>query len=91
MFDRKLKRRTVFSDHSLATDSVFAEVQLISCRNVLIYFDKQLQERALSLFREALCRRGYLGLGSRETLRFSQVAEAFTEVAPVARIYQRSR
>jgi chemotaxis protein methyltransferase CheR len=90
LFDRKLKKRVVFSDHSLATDSVFAEVQLISCRNVLIYFDKQLQERALSLFSEALCRRGFLGLGSRETLRFSPVAPVFSEIAPVARIYQRS-
>jgi chemotaxis protein methyltransferase CheR len=90
LFDRKLKKRVVFSDHSLATDSVFAEVQLISCRNVLIYFDKQLQERALSLFSEALCRRGFLGLGSRETLRFSQHAAQFTEIAPTARIYQRS-
>lgn len=90
LFDRKLKKRVVFSDHSLATDSVFAEVQLISCRNVLIYFDKQLQERALSLFNDALCRRGFLGLGSRETLRFSQVAPAFTEIAAQARIYQRS-
>jgi chemotaxis protein methyltransferase CheR len=90
LFDRKLKKRVVFSDHSLATDSVFAEVQLISCRNVLIYFDKQLQERALTLFREALCRRGFLGLGSRETLRFSEVAPAFSEIAQAARIYQRS-
>jgi chemotaxis protein methyltransferase CheR len=89
LFDRKLKKRVVFSDHSLATDSVFAEVQLISCRNVLIYFDKQLQERALSLFGEALCRRGFLGLGARETLRFSQVAQEYTETAPTARIYQR--
>ncbi|HTV25585.1 MAG TPA: protein-glutamate O-methyltransferase CheR [Polyangiaceae bacterium] len=89
LFDRKLKKRVVFSDHSLATDSVFAEVQLISCRNVLIYFDKQLQERALSLFGEALCRRGFLGLGARETLRFSGVAAEYTELAASARIYQR--
>jgi len=90
LFDRKLKTRLVFSDHSLATDSVFAEVQLISCRNVLIYFDKQLQERALSLFSEALCRRGFLGLGARETLRFSSLAAQFKEVATAVRIYQRS-
>ena len=61
----------VFSDHSLATDSVFAEVQLVSCRNVLIYFDRELQDRALGLFRDALCRRGFLGLGAKESLRFS--------------------
>jgi chemotaxis protein methyltransferase CheR len=89
LFDRRLRKRVVFSDHSLATDSVFAEVQLISCRNVLIYFDKALQERALGLFTDALCRRGFLGLGARETLRFTAHAPLFTEVAPDARIYQR--
>jgi chemotaxis protein methyltransferase CheR len=90
LFDRRLRKRVVFSDHSLATDSVFAEVQLISCRNVLIYFDKTLQERALGLFTDALCRRGFLGLGARETLRFSQHARAYAEVSAEARIYQRS-
>lgn len=89
LFDRRLRKRVVFSDHSLATDSVFAEVQLVSCRNVLIYFDKALQERALRLFTDALCRRGFLGLGARETLRFTEHAPLFTEVAPDVRIYQR--
>ena len=50
LFDRTLRKHVVFSDHSLATDSVFAEVQLVSCRNVLIYFDRALQDRALGLF-----------------------------------------
>ena len=70
----------VFSDHSLATDSVFAEVQLVSCRNVLIYFDRALQDRALGLFRESLCRKGFLGIGSKESLRFSAHADAFDEL-----------
>ena len=61
----------VFADHSLATDSVFAEVQLVSCRNVLIYFDRALQDRAIGLFRDSLCRKGFLGLGAKESLRFS--------------------
>ena len=67
----RCSRHIVFSDHSLATDSVFAEVQLVSCRNVLIYFNRELQDRALGLFREALCRKGFLGLGAKESLRFS--------------------
>ncbi len=50
VFDKSLKDHIVFSDHSLATDSVFAEVQLVSCRNVLIYFNRELQDRALALF-----------------------------------------
>src|SRR5690606_10378256 len=61
VFDKGLRQHMVFSDHSLATDSVFAEVHLVSCRNVLIYFERDLQNRALGLFREALCHRGFLG------------------------------
>jgi chemotaxis protein methyltransferase CheR len=89
VFDRGLRKRVVFSDHSLVTDSVFAEVQLVSCRNVLIYFDRVVQDRAIGLFREALSRKGFLGLGSRESLRFSQHANAFSEFAQAARIYQK--
>jgi chemotaxis protein methyltransferase CheR len=90
LFERGLKKRLVFSDHSLATDNVFAEVQLVSCRNVLIYFDRSLQDRALGLFANALCRRGFLGLGARESTRFSSHQAAFSEIDADARLYQRS-
>jgi chemotaxis protein methyltransferase CheR len=89
VFDKALRRGVVFSDHSLATDSVFAEVQLIACRNVLIYFDRALQDRAVALFRDSLCRKGFLGLGARETLAFSSHAAEFTDFAREERIYQR--
>ena len=89
VFDRSLRRNVVFADHSLATDSVFAEVHVVSCRNVLIYFDHALQERALGLMRDALVRRGFLGLGSRETLQFSSCARAFAELAAGERWYQK--
>jgi chemotaxis protein methyltransferase CheR len=89
VLDRRLKKAIVFSDHSLATDSVFAETHLVSCRNVLIYFERELQERAIGVLRESLCRRGFLGLGLRETLRFTNQADGFTEVDPDARIYQK--
>jgi chemotaxis protein methyltransferase CheR len=89
VFDKALRSRIVFSDHSLATDSVFAEMQLVSCRNVLIYFNRPLQDRAIALFRDALCRKGYLGLGSKESLRFSAHAESFDVVSQVERIYQK--
>jgi chemotaxis protein methyltransferase CheR len=79
----------VFADHSLATDSVFGEMHVISCRNVLIYFDHALQERALRLMADSLCRRGFLGLGNRETLQFSEQQAAFTEVVPLQRWYQK--
>jgi len=89
VFDKSLKDNVVFSDHSLATDSVFAEVQLISCRNVLIYFNRELQDRALGLFHDALCRKGFLGIGAKESLRFSAHADSFDDVAKEDRIYQK--
>ena len=89
VFDKSLRRHIVFSDHSLATDSVFAEMQLISCRNVLIYFDRPLQDRAVGLFSESLCRRGFLGLGSKESLRFSAHGGQFDEFVASERIYQK--
>lgn len=89
VLDKSLRKHIVFSDHSLATDSVFAEVQLVSCRNVLIYFDRDLQDRALGLFRDALCRKGFLGLGSKESLRFSSHAGEFDELVPQDRLFQK--
>jgi chemotaxis protein methyltransferase CheR len=89
VFDKTLRAQIVFSDHSLATDSVFAEMHLVSCRNVLIYFTRDLQERALGLFRESLAYRGFLGVGSRETLRFSEHADAFDAFVPTERIYRK--
>ena len=88
LFHQDLRRRMVFADHSLATDSVFSEVQLVLCRNVLIYFNRVLQDRAIGLFRESLCRRGFLGLGPRESLRFSRHAPAFEEIEPASRIFR---
>lgn len=87
--DKTLKKHIVFSDHSLATDSVFAEVQLVSCRNVLIYFNRELQDRALGLFADALCRKGFLGLGSKESLRFSAQADTFADLSREERIFQK--
>jgi chemotaxis protein methyltransferase CheR len=87
--DRSLKQHIVFCDHSLASDSVFAEVELISCRNVLIYFTHELQSRAIGLFREALCRKGFLGIGSRESLRFSTHEAAFAELSREHRVFQK--
>ena len=89
IFDKSLKDHIVFCDHSLATDSVFAEVHLVSCRNVLIYFDRELQDRALGLFRDSLCRHGFLGIGSKESLRFSSVAGAFQTFVAQDRIYRK--
>lgn len=91
VFDRRLRARVTFSDHSLATDHVFAEVHLVSCRNVLIYFDRELQDRAVGLFAEALAPRGFLGLGSHERLEISAHRDAFEVVMAAERIYRRIR
>lgn len=88
-FHDNLKRHVVFSDHSLVSDSVFAEMQLISCRNVLIYFTRDLQNRALGLFKDSLSYKGFLGLGSKESLRFSKHSDDFIDFNRSERIYQK--
>lgn len=87
--DPSLRQRAVFSDHSLVADEVFAEMQLISCRNVLIYFDRPLQNRALGLFRDALVHKGFLGLGTKESLRVSEHSAAFDDFVREEKIYQK--
>lgn len=88
VFDKSLRKHVVFSDHSLVTDAVFAEMHLISCRNVLIYFNRDLQDHVIGLFKESLVRKGFLGLGSKENIRFSSHADAFADFDRSARIYQ---
>ncbi|MFC0399781.1 CheR family methyltransferase [Paraburkholderia rhizosphaerae] len=88
-FAGSLKERVVFADHSLSTDEVFLEAHLVSCRNVLIYFDRDLQDRALGLFERSLVRRGFLGLGSKESLRYSNHYSGFEEFREHERIYQK--
>jgi chemotaxis protein methyltransferase CheR len=90
VFDRRLRTRVTFSDHCLATDAVFAEVQFVSCRNVLIYFDAVLQARALDLFEQSLAPRGFLGLGSHERLDAAHRDGRFEEVVAAERLYRRS-
>ncbi|MCB9537702.1 MAG: hypothetical protein H6704_15735 [Myxococcales bacterium] len=84
-----LRRDVVFSDHSLATDSAFAEVHLVMCRNVLIYFQPKLQTRAVGVFLDSLSRRGFLCLGAGESLLRTGHAGAFDVVDEAARLYRR--
>ncbi|WP_420708950.1 CheR family methyltransferase [Erythrobacter sp. WG] len=90
VFEKSLRERTVFSDHSLVTDAAFGEMHLVSCRNVLIYFNRELQDRAVGLFGESLVRGGFLGIGSKESLRFSSHADLFSEFVREERIYRRN-
>lgn len=89
IMDQRLKRNAVFADHCLITDNVFTEAQYVSCRNVLIYFEKPQQERALRLFRDSLSPRGFLGLGTKENLRFSEAAADFEPVPNTPSIYRK--
>ena len=89
IFDPTLRTNVTFSDHSLATDSVFSETQLVLCRNVLIYFNKPLQNRALGLFHESLSHRGFMGLGSKESIEFSACAGHFEPLDRQARIFRK--
>jgi chemotaxis protein methyltransferase CheR len=88
-FDKRLRANMVFADHSLATDAVFSEVHFVSCRNVLIYFNRALQDRAVGLFRDALVHRGFLGLGGRESLQFGTHASAFEACDRAQRVYRK--
>jgi len=90
LFDRALVENVTFADHSLATDSVFSETHFVSCRNVLIYFNRKLQDRVLGLFHESLCYRGFLGLGSKESIDFSSFANRFDSLARRERLFRKS-
>ena len=68
MFDKSLKQNIVFAAHNLAVDRSFNEFQLIICRNVLIYFNQQLQNKVISLFYDSLCPFGFLGLGNKDRI-----------------------
>ena len=89
IMNQSLKQNITFVSHNLVTDGVFGEMHLIFCRNVLIYFDKNLQNRVLGLFADSLTLGGFLCLGSKESMHFSTVAERFKIIDEKARIYQK--
>ena len=80
-FDKAFSKKMIFATHNLVSDRSFNEFQLILCRNVMIYFDKELQERVLQLFDQSLEPLGFLALGSKETLRFSSIAPAYKMIS----------
>ena len=88
-FKEDLTKGMIYSTHNLVSDSSFNEFQLILCRNVLIYFDKYLQDRVLKLFDRSLETLGYLALGSRETLKFSAIKENFAAVEAKEKIWRK--
>jgi chemotaxis protein methyltransferase CheR len=90
VFDRRLVEHAVFAQHNLVSDRSFNEFHVIVCRNVLIYFDRSLQERVFGLFDESLIRFGVLALGHKETIRFSSFAERYSELDPAERIWKKA-
>lgn len=91
IFRQPLRQQLVFSQHNLVSDSPFNEFQLVLCRNVAIYFGKELRQRVLELIHASLCKFGLLGLGMRESLRYTPLADAFQELPGGARLYRRIR
>lgn len=85
----QIKKNILFSTHNLVSDGVFNEFQIISCRNVLIYFNAELQERVLKLFYDSLCPLGFLCLGSKETLRNDELIRKFKVIDKEQNIYQK--
>lgn len=79
-FDKSLQEKLILSTHNLVSDSSFNSFQLIVCRNVLIYFDRGLQERVFRLFDNSLENLGFLALGAKETLRFSRLDKIYSQV-----------
>jgi chemotaxis protein methyltransferase CheR len=89
IMNQSLKQNIVWANHNLVTDGVFAEAHLILCRNVLIYFDKNLQNKVQKLFYDSLIYGGILCLGSKEGLRFTDFAEEYTETDKKQRIFKK--
>lgn len=87
--DDSLLEKIVFADHNLVTDGVFGEMNMIICRNVMIYFNKNLQNRVYKLFLESLCNGGFLCIGAKENIQFSKYAASFEDVAKKERIYRK--
>lgn len=91
IFDSLLKKNVVFANHNLVTDGVFGEMNMIICRNVLIYFNKVLQDHVLELFSKSLRINGFLCLGTKESLEFSSITSLYEPVDKNARIFKKKR
>lgn len=89
IFSNFLIQNVVFAQHNLATDQTFNEFHVIICRNVMIYFDKVLQNRVHRLFYDSLCKSGILGLGEKEDIAFSDYAQFYKDFDPEHKIYRK--
>jgi len=85
-----LRKNIMFADHNLATDGVFSEVDLVMCRNVLIYFDRPLQNRVFRLFTDSLAQDGFLAIGSKESIHFSGVTKEYEQFSRTQKIFKKT-
>lgn len=90
VFEKSLQQHILFLTHNLVIDKSFNEFQLIICRNVLLYFNQQLQNRVINLFYDSLCRFGFLALGNKESLLFSDKRKYFSDVDSKEKIFMRN-
>jgi chemotaxis protein methyltransferase CheR len=90
-FSKTLTENVVFAQHNLAMDRAFNQFNVIVCRNVMIYFDKPLQDRVHGLFYESLERLGVLALGHKESLAFTPFAQRYEELDAAERIYRKTQ
>jgi len=89
IFDKNLKKNIVFAEHNLVTDGVFAEVNMIICRNVLIYFNRSLQNEVLKLLHKSLITGGFLALGTKESLMFSDEEKKYKAIDSGQKIFKK--
>src|SRR5690606_29800929 len=89
LFSPALRERVVFAQHNLVNDRSFSEFNVILCRNVMIYFDRSLQDRVHQLFYDSLPVYGILALGSKESLRFSSLEDRYEELDAREKIYRK--
>lgn len=89
LFRSHLKRNMVFAQHNLVCDGSFNEFHVVLCRNVMIYFNSELRDKVLSLLHDSLVRFGILGLGSKESIRFSSVQACYDQISESEKLYKR--
>jgi len=89
IFDKNLKKNILFAEHNLVTDGVFAEVNMVVCRNVLIYFNRNLQNAVLKMLHESLIAGGFLALGTKESLMFSGEEKKYKAIDVRQKIFKK--
>ena len=89
IFNNDLKKNIVFAEHNLVNDSAFAEVHLLICRNVLIYFNKDLQNKVIKLFTSSIIPGGYLCLGTKESIQFSESSQYYNAIFENEKIFKK--